>query len=104
MTVGATCTFDVERHSRAEPPGFWCRAQISCGGVLLYGGPNAGYFPCQLYEEPRRDVVGREDMTTAMDSDAAMSLDTRQGSLVVRDDASGPYGTYSVEARVTEVR
>ncbi len=104
VAVGTTCQFVVERHPRPDPPGFWCRAQISCGGVLLYGGPSAGFFPCELYEQPRRDVVGRDDDTTAADTDAAMSLDTRQGTLSIRDDTSGPHGVYSLEARVTEVR
>lgn len=102
--VGTTCSFAVERHARSAPPGYWCRAQITCGGLLLYGGPAAGFFPCELHEQPRRDVVGRDDSTTAMDTDASMELDTRQGTLTIRDDASGPFGAYSVEARVTDVR
>ena len=104
VSVGTSCSFDVERHPRAEPPGFWCRAQIRCAGILVYGGSNAGYFPCELFDEPRRDVVGVDDSTTATDTDAAMSLDTREGTLTIRDDASGPYGAYSIEARVTLVQ
>ena len=104
VPVGATCGFTVERHARPEPPGFWCRAQISCGGMLLYGGASAGYFPCELSEQPRRDVVGEDDMMTGSDTDAAMRLDTRMGMLTIRDDATGPHGQYTLEARVTDVR
>lgn len=104
VAVGATCGFNVERHTRPDPPGFWCRAQITCGGTLLYGGPSAGFFPCQLFEQPRRDVTGEDDMTTASDTDAAMRIDTRTGTLSIRDDSAGTHGQYTVEARITDVR
>lgn len=104
VAVGATCGFNVERHTRPDPPGFWCRAQISCGGTLLYGGPSAGFFPCQLFEQPRRDVTGEDDMMTGSDTDAAMRLDTRAGTLSIRDDSAGPHGQYTLEARITDVR
>lgn len=104
VAIGATCGFNVERHTQPDPPGFWCRAQIICGGQLLYGGANAGFFPCQLFEQPRRDVVGEDAMMTSSDTDAAMRLDTRAGTLSIRDDNTGPHGQYTLEARINTVR
>lgn len=103
VAVGATCEFTVERHARPEPPGYWCRTQIACGGRLLYGGPTAGYFPCELGDSPRT-VVGRDIEATSVDTDAAMELDTTTGVLSVRDDVAGPYGSYAIRARITETR
>ncbi|MEM9069910.1 MAG: hypothetical protein AAGE52_15465 [Myxococcota bacterium] len=104
VQAGASCGFAVERHPHPDPPGYWCRAQIVCNGLLLYGGGNSGYFPCSLHDQPRRDVVGRDEQTTAQDTDASMILDTQQGTLTIRDDASGPHGAYTLEARITAVR
>lgn len=104
VAIGATCGFNVERHTQPDPPGFWCRAQIICGGQLLYGGASAGFFPCQLFEQPRRDVVGEDAMMTSSDTDAAMRLDTRAGTLSIRDDNTGPHGQYTLEARINTVR
>ena len=71
---------------------------------MLYGGPSAGLFPCELPEQPQRGVVGADDMTSATDTDAAMRLDTRSGTLSIRDDSSGPHGEYTLEARISSVR
>lgn len=103
VNVGTRCEFDVTRVDRGDGT-FWCNAQVMCGGLLLYGGPNAGFFDCTLYDQPVRHVVGGESNTTSVDSDAAMQLDTLQGTLLVRDDPSGRYGQYSLRARVDSVR
>lgn len=102
VQVGAACGFAVERFAREG--GYWCRAQIVCGGLHLYGGPRSGYFPCTVYEQPRRHVVGQDGDTSATDTDAAIDLDTMRGVLTIRDDAQGPHGAYVVRARVESVQ
>lgn len=100
---GATCEFDVIEERQADGSD-WCNAQVQCGGLLLYGGPRAGYFKCSLFERPERHVVGEDSETTSQDFDGAMRLDTVRGELVVRDDPRGPHGAFVVRARVTDVR
>lgn len=101
--VNATCNFVVTATSEpTNPPSTQCRAQVVCGGQLLYGGPNSGYFPCVVGDQPP-SVIGRDDNTTSADTDAAMSLDTTAGMLTVHDDASGPHGAFSVTARIDSV-
>jgi len=100
---GVRCGFAVEQHPR-EDGSTWCRTQIACDGRLVYGGRNAGYFDCTFEAGADPLVVGADAMTTRDDGDAAMDLDTPQGSLTIRDDASGPFGVYTMDARVVEVR
>ena len=101
--VNATCNFVVSATSEAtNPPSVTCRAQVVCGGQLLYGGPNSGYFPCTVSDQPP-SVIGRDDSTTSTDTDAAMTLDTSAGTLMVHDDAGGPHGAYSITARIDSV-
>ena len=102
VAVGAACTADVTRHDRDDGT-FWCNAQITCGSRLLYGGADAGYFPCVLYDGARRDVVGSDPSSTVEDRDAAMSLNTIGGSLEIHDDASGPNGAMRVLAHVDTI-
>jgi hypothetical protein len=103
LSAGAECRFPVTRRDRPEG-GYWCNAQIQCGGRLLYGGGTQGFFPCTLADPPSRHVVGTDDQTTASDGDAAIRLDTTTGTLLVQDDARGPLGAYVLTARVTSVR
>ena len=98
---GEVCSFAVERR-RVQGGAVLCQTQVVCGGKLLYGGANAGYFPCTMGAPPEREVVGREDHTTREDQDAAFHIDTRDRRIAVRDDATGAHGAYSLEARVTE--
>lgn len=102
VAVGTSCSADVTRHDR-EDGTFWCNAQILCGARLLYGGGTAGFFPCVLYEGPRRDVVGSDSSTSREDRDGSMSLNTIGGSLEIRDDSSGANGEFRVLARVDSV-
>lgn len=103
VSEGDKCTFLVERRARDENS-FYCNAQVVCAGKLLYGGPNRGYFPCRLFESPRRDVIGTDPSTTSADQDAALYLDTRAGVMRVWDDARGALGAFKVEADVLSVR
>jgi hypothetical protein len=101
-SVGTTCALTVEQRDRLDGT-FWCNTQIVCAGQLLYGGPDAGYFPCVFHSTPRRDVVGADDQTHSEDGDAAMRLDTIAGSLEIWDDSTGPFGVFRVRARVDSV-
>lgn len=104
VRVGDSCAFDVERLPR-DDGSFWCRAQVVCNNVLLYGGPTAGFFDCQLIEaNGRRDVIGGESATTPTDRDAAMQIDTPQHKLEVWDDQGGALGAFRMEARVESVQ
>jgi len=103
VTPGTECRFPVTREPR-EDGTFWCRAQVTCGSVLLYGGGTAGYFNCQLWETPRRDVIGRDADTTSGDQDPSLDLDTRAGTMRIVDDATGRLGAFSVDARIVYVR
>jgi hypothetical protein len=103
VSLGDKCEFLVERRMR-DKNSFYCNAQVVCGGRMLYGGPDRGYFACRLSEGSRRDVVGSDPNTTASDQDAAIHLDTRSGVLRIWDDARGPLGAFTVEADVLSVQ
>jgi hypothetical protein len=104
VAPGNVCSFAVEHHEQpARPEGYWCRAHVMCGLTLIYGGGEAGYFPCTLTDSPR-GVTGADGDTTATDRDGSLELDTRSGRLVVRDDASGHLGAFSVEGTINSVR
>lgn len=102
VVPGDRCEFLVERRARHED-GFYCNAQVVCGKKLLYGGPDRGYFPCKIFERPRRGVMGTDPLTTSADQDAAIHLDTRSGVLRLWDDARGVHGVFSIEADVLSV-
>jgi hypothetical protein len=104
VSVGQTCEFNVERRDREDGSGFWCNAQVVCGGHLLYGGPTAGFFPCTLFAGPSRGVVGQDPNTTSQDRDGAMSIDTVQSHLEVWDDATGPSGEFRVGAHIDSIQ
>lgn len=102
VRAGATCSFPVTRHTRTDGT-FWCRAEVECGGVVFYGGGNAGYFDCTLYEQPERHVVGRDPNSTRVDGDGAMRLDTLRGEFEMHDDTTGALGEFTLRAQVTGV-
>lgn len=104
VSVGQTCEFNVERRDREDGSGFWCNAQVVCGGHLLYGGPTAGFFPCTLFAGPSRGVVGQDPSTTSQDRDAAISIDSVQSHLEVWDDATGPSGEFRVGAHIDSIQ
>ena len=103
VPVGTSCNFVVSAQANAESPsGTLCRAQVVCGGQLLFGGPEAGYFVCTVVEQPP-SISGSDPSTTAQDgADAAMSIDTATSTLTVHDDG-GVHGAYSVTARIDSV-
>lgn len=99
VRAGDKCEFLVERRQQTDTS-VYCNAQIVCGGKVLYGGPERGYFACRIFEGPGRDVIGADPSTTRQDQDAAMRLDTREGVLRVWDDEKGALGAFSIEAEV----
>jgi hypothetical protein len=96
---GESCEFLVEQRQR-DASSYYCNAQIVCGGKLLYGGSDRGYFACRFYEGEHRDVVGNDPTTTREDKDPALHLDTRASVVRVWDDASGAHGQFEFEAEV----
>ncbi|MFT3928242.1 MAG: hypothetical protein QM778_37285 [Myxococcales bacterium] len=99
VSAGDKCEFLVEQRARGEGT-FYCNAQVTCAGRLLYGGPDRGYFACRFFETPQRGVMGSDPSTTGSDQDAAIHLDTRSGVLRIWDDGRGPHGAFTVEADV----
>lgn len=99
---GDKCEFLVERRAR-ERESSYCNAQVMCGGRLLYGGPDRGFFACKFFEGERPDIAGSDPSTTGADQDAALSLNTLEGVMRVWDDAQGPLGEFEVEAEVLSV-
>lgn len=103
VAVGAACRFNVEGRIRDDGT-YWCNAQVTCGGLLLYGGPSAGYFMCELRGPPTRHVIGADAQTSSMDSDSSMEINTETRELRVRDDPTGNFGAYHIVANITRVR
>lgn len=100
VRAGEICEFLVEQRQREDHSSLYCNAQITCGGKLLYGGPERGYFPCRFDDGDEREVVGNDPTTTKQDKDAALHLDTRAGVLRIWDDETGPHGAFDIEAEV----
>ena len=49
-------------------------------------------------------VVGEDRETSGSgDTDGSFQLDTRSGTLIIRDDAAGALGAFRIEARVMTV-
>ena len=103
VRAGDKCDFLVERRLR-ERDLFYCNAQVVCGGRLLFGGPDRGFFACKLYDDGQRDVVGSDPNTTAADKDAAILLNTREGVMRIWDDAHGSLGEFNVEAEILSIQ
>jgi hypothetical protein len=103
IAAGNQCAFAIEPTPHPSL-GYWCHTTIDCGGRVLYGGGEAGYFPCRLEPRPRVDLVGSDAETSTRDSDAAFEIDTRTGVMTLRDDARGRFGAYELRARVLSVR
>lgn len=99
---GDSCEFLVEQRKR-DAQSYYCNAQVMCGGKLIYGGSDRGYFSCRFYDGElgeHHDVVGNDPTTTGEDKDPALQLDTRAGVLRVWDDASGSHGQFEIEAEI----
>jgi len=99
----AICSFRVERHERSQGR-YWCRTQAVCGGRLLFGGATAGYFPCTFSGGASPSITGGDPDTTSSDNDASFAIDTNDSRVIIRDDASGPNGQYSLIAHIDSLR
>lgn len=90
VTNGTSCRAWIHRHAPD------CRGYLECGDRVLYGR-EWSQFPCVASDT---EVRGGEDMTTGQDGDAAFLVDSPTGTLFAHDDASGPFGAYSVRLRL----
>lgn len=101
VRAGEPCVFAIEYPERSDQPGVhWCHTVVRCGGVALYGGGTGGYFPCTFSQSPP-GVRGTDSDTTSGDRDGAFTIDTAARTFQVRDDASGDYGTFELDAVIT---
>lgn len=102
LAVGGACEVALEH--RPEAPRSACRAEVRCGERVLYGDSDvSGFFRCEVTEGNPPQVRGSDERTRAGDGDAALSLDTAARTLVVRDDDTGRWGAFHVEANIDEV-
>jgi hypothetical protein len=103
VSVGDSCTFTVEVRDAQNPMGYWCHTMATCNGTTLYGSTENGFFTCAVYDNPP-GVVGEDGETTGSgDTDGSFQLDTRSGTLIIRDDAASALGAFRIEARVMTV-
>lgn len=96
---GDECVIGVWRVRSDHPTGgTWCRTQLACGGELLYGGDESGYFECA------NEGIGRDAETTEVDGDPSLDLRVRDGALVLADDVHGARGAFRIEASIETER
>lgn len=96
---GDECVIGVWRVRTDHPTGgSWCRTQLACGGELLYGGDESGYFECAS------EGIGRDAETTEVDGDPALDLRVPDGALVITDDVHGARGAFRIEASIETER
>ncbi len=62
---------------------FNCRAEVSCGGALLYGGQGLGYMTCAF--EGRRATFAQDSAVTRDDGDPQLTLDLVRDRAYVAD-------------------
>ncbi|MCB9600111.1 MAG: hypothetical protein H6721_00755 [Sandaracinus sp.] len=99
VNVGDECVLGVWRVRQDHPTGSsWCRTQLACGGELLYGGDESGFFECS------EEGVGRDAETTEHDGDPALDLRVRDGALILSDDVHGARGAFRLEASIDIAR
>ena len=77
-----------------------CHVVMTCGGQVLYGDEQQGFFPCQFSTSPAR-VVGQDTNTTMTDHDGAFSIDTTAGTVQLADDFLGRAGMFTLSASIT---
>lgn len=100
LRPGDMCEFLVERRLRGRDS-FYCNAQVVCGGRLLFGGPERGFFTCRLEEGEHREVIGTDVSTE--DGDPGFTINTALGVMRVWDDGKSGNPAFEVEAEVLAV-
>jgi hypothetical protein len=92
VAAGDVCTFS-EVSIPPSSGGFDARWTITCGAQVLYGAGDSGYGRITDPSWPP-GTVAYDRATTVEDTDPALEW-TRE-SIVLRDDASGPFGAYRI--------
>lgn len=87
---GARCTLEVVPTSEYDQ--FNCRAEVRCGGLMLYGGPNLGYMMCSF--DNGRPGFAHDRWVTNNDGDPRFYFDAERNRALVSDGRSS---SYSVE-------
>lgn len=100
---GDRCEFLIQRRRRGGDA-FNCNAQVVCGGRLLFGGPDRGFFVCKQFDDERHDIVGDDPVTAGGDKDSAFHINTRDGVMKIWDDEEGVLGKFEVEAEILSVQ
>ena len=77
-----------------------CHVVMTCGGQVLYGDAQQGFFPCQFSTSPPR-VVGQDANTSMADHDGAFNIDTTQSTVALADDFLGRAGMFTLSANIT---
>jgi hypothetical protein len=86
VAVGDTCNFAVERLPRGDA--YWCRTEVTCGEVSLYGGPGQGYFDCSFPETEYDRMQAYDYSMQENDGDPSFVIDY-DGTLTIRDHVDG---------------
>jgi hypothetical protein len=96
---GAACEVELTYPTRS---GSRCQARVRCGHRIVYGTRSTGgEFPCEVDTSAAElSVAGSDAETSRVSGDPALALDTRQRSLILTDDESGPRGAFRLSARI----
>ncbi|NOY91216.1 MAG: hypothetical protein GXP55_08395 [Deltaproteobacteria bacterium] len=98
VAAGSSCDLRV----RYRPTGFFypCRAELRCGEHVLYGTRSSnGFLGCEVHPGEPRWLTAVDDATHEDGGDPALAIDSRAGTLEIRDEASDAHGAYSLRGR-----
>jgi len=82
--AGQRCTVRV---APVSLPDFNCHVDVICDGAVLYGVHPMGYAHCDV--EGAAPLRATDPYVTSQDSDPAVSVDLREGRVVVEDTRDG---------------
>lgn len=100
VTAGQICSATLSARV-ADKGQVLCNARIECSGQLMYGGSDAGHFPCALAGS---HVRGSDAQTSSADQDPAITLDTESNSLHIWDDQAGYFGRFDMYVELERPR
>ncbi|MFO0683647.1 MAG: hypothetical protein U0234_16430 [Sandaracinus sp.] len=100
VAAGSSCTFTQTRILSAGGPGVLdCQWHVTCAAVDLYGGSvPGGYQPC-ADATWSAGTLAMDSATTGTDNDPTLLYTGT--SITIGDDASGPYGAFTVTLETT---